>query len=1041
MVGTNDLIRNRKEMLVTQLQTHTNNLPDPDELNNYPLSTNDSVFFEILYQTLMDNILSFQGWLKKLSNCKKSDLISRLNGLKSNYLTNCNEIFNLEQELNELVEQELSSRISSMKIFENLNAEKPTPLFLCLTKTRDNSGLEKINKNGVPFESDQERHQHIYSEYEKLFRKKVRAPLPDGVIEDFLGHDIVNSDIVRNSKLTEQEKNLLEAPLSLAELDISVKKAKLRSAPGVDGYTNVLIQHCWKFLRLPYLRYCNYCYDNNSLSTNFRSARIRLIPKKGDTSALKNWRPISLLSNLYKILSRALNLRLNRIVNRICSRAQKGYNSQRYTQEVLINVWEKIAYCKKNNIKGALVAIDMAKAFDTLSHDFIDKVYEFFNIGPCMRKWLNLAGNNRQACISLSPTKDTPFFDLGQGRPQGDNLSPNSFNFAEQILIFKLELDPAVLPIPRVCPQIHVQEISHFRYESNHETSKNESLADDNTTLTLFQEPSLVSIRDTLINFENISGLACNFDKTCIMPMFDPGPGEVRLAESLNLKLVDKVTLLGVEISRNLDNVAEIFARIRDKIILVASYWERFRLSLPGRITVAKTFLVSQLNYVACWLVPPEDILTQIQNVLDNFVIGNLNISRQRVNLPINKGGLGMFHLPKFLGTLQCAWIKRAASNCIDNWRYDLKSVSPDGDVTLIRSCDLDPESHPILHNLVKSYETFVGEFSKHNGNYKLANIFCNPAFYHMNTNQLINKNFFGLAAYNQHAPQIRRLRFIDCFHENGEFKDLTSFRLSGIALTAASWMRLQTVMLSSRQRYKKPTVQNDSKMTSVITFFNSFRKGSKNVRLILDKVEYRNFRIDTLRSITTFAGLINLPAPVGLKLETCIKSWNMSCLNSALKVFIFKFRNNTLPLSNRVANFDRDVDPNCSFCRMRDPDSEARESLAHCFFDCESVHDIIFRLSHTLFDIRDPELVRTGFWYGIYSVDEGAITQSINLAVWDAIRYNICKFKKANVLPNFNTVFKHSILLLKTTLMQNKGLVSFIREKDRYTRLLEAMG
>jgi hypothetical protein len=76
---------------------------------------------------------------------------------------------------------------------------------------------------------------------------------------------------------------------------------------------------------------------------------------------------------------------------------------------------KKLPIVKKNNIKGALVAIDMAKAFDTLSHDFIDKVYEFFNIGPRMRKWLNLAGNNRQACISLSPTKDTPFFDLGQG--------------------------------------------------------------------------------------------------------------------------------------------------------------------------------------------------------------------------------------------------------------------------------------------------------------------------------------------------------------------------------------------------------------------------------------------------------------------------------------------------------------------------------------------------------------------------------------------------------------------------------------------------
>ena len=51
-----------------------------------------------------------------------------------------------------------------------------------------------------------------------------------------------------------------------------------------------------------------------------------------------NWRPISLLSNMYKILSRAINTRLNKIVNRVCSRSQKGFYNSRYTQEVLINV-------------------------------------------------------------------------------------------------------------------------------------------------------------------------------------------------------------------------------------------------------------------------------------------------------------------------------------------------------------------------------------------------------------------------------------------------------------------------------------------------------------------------------------------------------------------------------------------------------------------------------------------------------------------------------------------------------------------------------
>jgi Reverse transcriptase (RNA-dependent DNA polymerase) len=146
--------------------------------------------------------------------------------------------------------------------------------------------------------------------------------------------------------MTGPERESLELPLSLAELDISARKGKLRSAPGTDGYTNQLINKCWKYFRYPLLSYATHFYNTGTLTHNFCSARIRLIPKKGDQSTLKNWRPISLLSNLYKICSRAINSRLNKIVNRICSRAQKGYNSQRYTKEVLINTWEKVNYCK-----------------------------------------------------------------------------------------------------------------------------------------------------------------------------------------------------------------------------------------------------------------------------------------------------------------------------------------------------------------------------------------------------------------------------------------------------------------------------------------------------------------------------------------------------------------------------------------------------------------------------------------------------------------------------------------------------------------------
>ncbi|MFO0002522.1 MAG: reverse transcriptase domain-containing protein, partial [bacterium] len=88
------------------------------------------------------------------------------------------------------------------------------------------------------------------------------------------------------------------------------------------------------------------------LNPSFRTASIKLIPKKGDTTRLKNWRPISLLSCLYKVTSRALNNRLKVASGFIFSRAQKGFTKNIHIQEVLINVIEMIAHCNEYQIPG-----------------------------------------------------------------------------------------------------------------------------------------------------------------------------------------------------------------------------------------------------------------------------------------------------------------------------------------------------------------------------------------------------------------------------------------------------------------------------------------------------------------------------------------------------------------------------------------------------------------------------------------------------------------------------------------------------------------
>ena len=211
--------------------------------------------------------------------------------------------------------------------------------------------------DGSFFPSVEERNEKIVSYFENIYKKPDNdLTLIKGCIENFLGDDIVNSEIIRNSKLTHQEREELDLPLSVLELDKSIEKCYVKSAPGADGLSNIFLKKYWHLLRDPLHKYALKCFEKVALTTNFRSAVIKLIPKKGQPELLKNWRPISLLSNLYKITSRAINSRLNKIVNRICSRAQKGFNDKRFTQECLINVWESIQYCNEKNIDGAIVA-------------------------------------------------------------------------------------------------------------------------------------------------------------------------------------------------------------------------------------------------------------------------------------------------------------------------------------------------------------------------------------------------------------------------------------------------------------------------------------------------------------------------------------------------------------------------------------------------------------------------------------------------------------------------------------------------------------
>jgi exonuclease III len=364
--GYNHVTELRIAGLNTVIKELREQLWDDATFSQLELSCEHDSFLEVLLSNVKGSVISFQTWVKKKDNVRKNMLIKKIHSLKSNYAINAEEISLNENLLNEIINKEVVAKVKSMKIFECLNAEKPTPMFLNLARVSnsDKKLASVCDPGGLPFKSDMARNEYIVSYYEDLYRKPLDEPLDlSGCIENFLGPEVCSSHIVENSKLSNAERDGLDSPLTIAELDRSMEGANMKSAPGIDGISNVFLKEFWHHFRWPLLRYCECCFAKGSLTQNFRGANIKLIPKKGEITSLGNWRPISLLSNVYKVISRAMNNRLNSVVNRICSRSQKGFNDKRYTQECLINVIESISHCNSAGVPGAVVAVDMAKAF------------------------------------------------------------------------------------------------------------------------------------------------------------------------------------------------------------------------------------------------------------------------------------------------------------------------------------------------------------------------------------------------------------------------------------------------------------------------------------------------------------------------------------------------------------------------------------------------------------------------------------------------------------------------------------------------------
>ena len=104
-------------------------------------------------------------------------------------------------------------------------------------------------------------------------------------------------------------------------------------------------------------------------STN--SAFLAMIPKEKEAKSFDRFRPISLCNIGYKIITKIMANRLKHILPYLILENQGGFVNGRKIQDNIILVQEAIHSSQKNGDKGMVVKLDLANAFDRVSHPFL----------------------------------------------------------------------------------------------------------------------------------------------------------------------------------------------------------------------------------------------------------------------------------------------------------------------------------------------------------------------------------------------------------------------------------------------------------------------------------------------------------------------------------------------------------------------------------------------------------------------------------------------------------------------------------------------
>ncbi|GJV03431.1 RNA-directed DNA polymerase, eukaryota [Tanacetum coccineum] len=508
---------------------------------------------------------------------------------------------------------------------------------------------------------------------------------PEDVKYEFLSHfrdRFTHSDGIRvpidmefPNSISSSQQVELESDVTTAEIKRAVWDCGVDKSPGPDGFTFCFFAlssvQFWDMLEKDVVSAVKQFFTDGVFPSGCNSSFIALIPKISNANMVKDFRPISLIGSLYKIITKILANRLVPVLGDLVHDVQSAFVAGRQIMDGPFILNEVMQWCSLKKMKTLIFKVDFEKAYDSVRWDFLDEVLRKYGFGDKWRRWIQscLSSSRGSILINGSPTSEFQFF---RGLKQGDSLSPFLFILVMETLhiSFQRVVDAGMFVGINLS---NVVSISHMFF------------ADDVMFIGKWCDTNISTLINVLDCFHRASGLKINMSKSKILGLQVESSKVREAAEKLGcLILRTPFTYLGTKVGDNMNRVLA-WQEVIDKVKNRLSNWKMKALSIGGRLTLLKSVLGSiPLFYMSIYKTPMS-VLKDLEAIRRRFFNGHDQNSNQAnwvkwdtVMSAKETGGLGVASFHALNRGLMFKWLWKFFVDKDSLWTRVIKAIHGD---------------------------------------------------------------------------------------------------------------------------------------------------------------------------------------------------------------------------------------------------------------------------------------------------------------------------------------------------------------------------